>query len=315
MDYFNKIISADFSRDLRLKGRAETTIQAYSFHVEKFLESIRIHARQVGESDVRGHISSLYEEDRYALNTIRLKIRALRVFYRWLHETGQIFCNPTEDLMEPGIKTRLPKHVLSGRDMARIRTEMTGDSILKLRDRAITEVLYSTGLRLSELALLDIADLDFEGGLVSVQNGKGGRDRLAVLSKSAVSALKTYLEKRLDAPGDPAALWINFRGNRLSKYWIWKMIGQAARNADVTAPAHPHAWRHGIATELIRSGASLIAVQRFLGHKSPNTTVIYTHLTVLDLKKTHQKTHPRERDAHFQQTRPRFLLSRPALSF
>ncbi len=312
VDYLPKIIREEFSINLRVKGRSETTIRIYCFHIEKFLESVRIPPRQVSESDIRGYISSLYEQNRYALNTIRVKIRALRVFYCFLHQTGRTFCNPTEDLAEPARKTRLPKHVLSGRDMARIRADMTGDSLQKLRDRAIIEVLYATGLRLSELAGLDITDLDFSSGLVHVRNGKGGRDRQAVLSKSAISVLKTYLDKRLESPGDPAALWINQSGQRLSGYWIWKMVRQAARNAEVKAPAHPHAWRHGLATELIRSGASLMAVQRFLGHRSLNTTLIYTHLTILDLKKAHQRTHPRERDAHLKPPRPPFSLNCPA---
>ena len=295
--------------NLQVKGRSRRTIQAYCFHVDKFLEFIRIPARQVSESHIKRYIYSLYKEDAYSLNTIRMKIRSLRVFYRYLHQTGLIFFNPTENLTEPLVKTRLPKHVLSGRDMERIRADMTGESLLQLRDRAIIEVLYSTGLRLSELAGLDIADLDFDGGLIHVRNGKGGRDRQAVMDESAVSALKTYLAKRLDAPGDPAALWINRFGNRLSKYWIGKMVRRAGQNAEVKPPAHPHAWRHGLATELIRSGASLIAVQRFLGHRSSNSTVIYTHLTVLDLKKAHQRTHPRERDAHSMPQRTHFSLN------
>ena len=141
VDYLPKIIREDFLRDFRLKNRSETTIRIYLSHVERFLDSVRIHPRQVGKSDIRVYISSLYEQNRYALNTIRLKIRSLRVFYGFLHETGRTFCNPTEDLTEPKVKTRLPKHVLSGRDMARIRGDMSGDSLLNLRDPAIIEVL------------------------------------------------------------------------------------------------------------------------------------------------------------------------------
>ncbi len=93
------------------------------------------------------------------------------------------------------------------------------------------------------------------------------------------------------------------------------MIRQAAENSNVKTPAHPHAWRHGIATELIRRGASIMAVQQFLGHQSPNTTIMYTHLTVSDLKKAHRKTHPRERDAQRLSHSSRFYLNRPALEF
>ena len=287
--------TGEFALELRLKGRSESTIETYCKHVRLFIEWVNKPPRQVSESDIKTYISSLYK-DRYAVNSIKIKIRALKQFYGFLYRTGRVFLDPAQNIKEPHVNRLFPRSVLSNADMNAIRKAMPETSLVKIRDKAILEVLYSTGLRLSELAALNIMDLDLAEGMVSVKNGKGGRDRQAILHNVAVKSLKKYLNQRKEIPDDSPALWINYRGERLSKLWIQVMIRKAARQAEVTTASNPHAWRHGLATELLRRGASIREIQVFLGHKSIKTTEIYTHLTIRDLIDVHHRTHPRELD-------------------
>ena len=288
-------MEVEFTMDLRLKGRSDATIFHYCKHVRLFLRKIETPAFQVSARDLKGYISSLHR-DGYALNTIKLKIRALKQFYRFLHQTGRVFLDPAEKLTEPTSRRILPKAVLSAADMNTIRKSISRYSLVKLRDQAIIEVLFSTGIRLSELHNLDIIDLNLLEGILTIRKGKGGGDRQAILTRDAIKALKKYLNLRSQIPDDSPALWINYMGHRLSQVWIQTMIKQAAKKSGVESPANPHAWRHGLATEMLRRGASIRDIQVFLGHKSIKTTEIYTHLTIRDLMEVHSRTHPRERD-------------------
>ena len=288
-------ITHEFELDLRLKNRSESTIEMYYKHVRLFIKWVSKQPRQVGESDIKKYISSLYTA-RYALNSIKIKIRALKQFYGFLYRTGQVFLDPARNIQEPHVNRLFPRSVLSNADMNAIRKAIPQTSLVKIRDKAILDVLYSTGLRLSELTALNIMDIDLVEGMLTVRNGKGGRDRRAILNKTTVKSLENYLNLRKQIPDDSPALWINYKGERLSKLWIQVMIRKAARQAEVTTASNPHAWRHGLATELLRRGASIREIQVFLGHVSIRTTEIYTHMTVKDLIDVHCRTHPRERD-------------------
>ena len=257
--------TGEFELELRLKNRSESTIEMYCKHVRLFTEWADKPPRQVSESDIKTYLSSLFK-DRYAVNSIKIKIRALKQFYGFLYRTGQVFMDPARNIQEPHVNRLFPRSVLSNADMNAIRKAMPETSLVKLRDKAILEVLYSTGLRLSEMAALNIMDIDLVEGMITVRNGKGGKDRQAILNKTAVKLLKKYLNLRQAIPDDSPALWINYNGNRLSKLWIQIMIRKAARKADVTTASNPHAWRHGLATELLRRGASIREIQVFLGH-------------------------------------------------
>jgi integrase/recombinase XerC len=290
----SKIIH-EFATELQLKGRSDETIYHYCKHVRWFLRCVALNPRQVSESDIRSYISSLYIE-RYAINSIKIKIRALKQFYKFLHETGRVFINPCESIKEPAALRILPRSVLTPDEMESIQRVIPRTCLIKLRDRAIISVLYSTAIRLSEMHHLDLGDADLSEGLLFIRNGKGGRDRQTILNKEAVNAIEKYLKLRRSIPDDSPALWINYKGNRLSKLWIEIMIKKAAKQAEVSSPSHPHAWRHGLATSLLRRGAFIRDVQVFLGHASIKTTQIYTHLTIKDLVDVHRRTHPRERD-------------------
>ena len=295
MDCRQSKIIHEFELDLRLKGRSEMTIHYYCKHVRLFLKMTRKPACQVSEEDVQRYISLLYRSG-YALNTIKLKIRSVKQFYQLLHQNGRVFLNPADRIREPTQRRRFPRTVLSRSEMDAIRNAIPQTCLVKLRDKAIVEVLYCTALRISELAALNILDVNLTEGLLSVRKGKGGGDRQAVLNDSAVKFLKKYLKIRRKIPDESESLWINYKGNRLSSQYIRIMIRKTAESAGVKNPSNPHAWRHGLATELLRRGASIRDVQVFLGHASIKTTQIYTHLTIRDLMEVHRRTHPREQD-------------------
>jgi len=293
--YFSPEILEKFELFLRLKSRSERTIEEYCRRINQFLRSANIPARQVSESDIKEHIRMLFEKN-YAVGTINGAIIALKVFYSFLYSIGLIFSDPTQNIMESENERTFPKCVLSASNMEAIRISLKGYSLLNLRDRAIIEVLYATGLRLSELTALNISDLDLSTGSLLVRKGKGGNDRQSILGRDAVLAVSNYLKERRKKPDHEKALWINHRGKRLSGRWIEKMLKKAAENAGLGVSANPHAWRHGVAIALLRKGASIRAVQVFLGHSKLKTTQIYTQLSIRDLQKVHGKTHPREMD-------------------
>ena len=293
---FFSAIFDEFALELRLKGYSENTIQSTCYNVKRFLKSMGVSPRRTGSSDIKHYISDMYESGRYCARSIRSMIESLKRFYSYLHQTGQIFCDPAGEIESTELRACIPKNVLTTGEMESIRKSVNGTSFLKLRDRAIIEVLYSTGLRLSELAALNIPDLDLSAGILVVQKGKGGRDRRAILVADAVTSIKKYLEYRCKNPDRENALWINYKGNRLSGQMIRKILNRYAEKAGVTTPAHPHAWRHGLATSLLRKGASIVEVQRFLGHVCVRSTQIYTHILIQDLKDVHRRCHPRECD-------------------
>jgi site-specific recombinase XerD len=287
-DIFN-----EFSLKLRMQGYSEATITGTCYNVRKFLKTMGVSPRQAGPENVLEYIAFLYDSERYSKRSILTKIQSLKRFYGYLHRSGRILCDPTADLESPELNQNIPKDILSPDEMEAIRKAAKGKTVLKLRDKAIVEVLYSTGLRLSELAALDIADIDLAAGILSVQKGKGGRDRRAVLNPASIEAIKTYLHCRTDRTD---ALWINCNRARLSAQMIRKVLNHLAESAGVKTPAYPHAWRHGLATALLRRGASIVEVQRFLGHVSIRSTQIYTHILIRELIEMHRKCHPRERD-------------------
>ena len=295
MDCRQSKYTGEFELELRLKNRSESTIEMYCKHVRLFIDWSGKHPCRVSETDIKAYISSLYT-DRYALNTIKIKIRALKQFYGYLYRTGRVFLDPARNIQEPKMSRLFPRSVLSNAEMTAIRKAQPERSLVKLRDKAILEVLYSTGLRLSELAALNIMDIDLVGGMLTVRKGKGGKERQAILNQWAVKTLRKYLNLRRSIPDDSPALWINYNGKRLSGLWIRVMIRKAAMRAGVTTASNPHAWRHGLATELLRRGASIREIQVFLGHESIRTTEIYTQMTIRDLVKVHRRTHPREQD-------------------
>ena len=289
-----KINTEKFTLTLQMAGFSIQTVSTLRTQVRIFLREIGVLPGQVTSRMLRNYLSEL--STHLSPRTLAVKIQAIRKYYDYLHETGQILINPATGLRLPELRRWQPMLVLSAREMDRIRLKAAGTSLLSFRNRALLEVLYGTGLRASELSALNITDIDFTDGLIHIYGGKGGRDRCAVLTEASASAIRDYLRFRQTSPDDNPALWITCQGRRMNRHVIFKMIRRLARLAGVVTPSNPHAWRHGVATALLRRGASIVAIQRFLGHASLRTTQVYTHIAIGDLKENHRRYHPRERD-------------------
>ncbi len=225
--------------------------------------------------------------------TVARRLAALRSFYRFLLRERQVSCDPTEDVASPKRGERLPK-VLSVEEVSRLLAQPDTSTPEGLRDRAALELLYGSGLRVSELVGLDVGHVDLEAELVRVV-GKGDRERVVPLGSYAVRALEAYLKLgRPRLSGSSPALFVGRSGRRLSRQWVWALLRKYARAAGIGRRVTPHVLRHSFATHLLEGGADLRSVQELLGHASVSTTQVYTHLSRPHLREVFDRAHPRD---------------------
>ena len=247
--------------------------------------------RSVTLLDLRRYLAQLRQEE-YSRATIARKLATLRSFYKFLAREGEVACNPVSAVRTPRQERRLPKF-LQPQEVERLLDAAKGDDLLALRDAAILEVLYSTGMRVSELVGLDLEHVDTIGEVARVR-GKGKRERLAPLGSYAMRALEQYLEARAKvASADPKAVFINRHGRRLSARSVRRKLAKYLAIAGLDPHVSPHTLRHSFATHMLERGADLRAVQELLGHRSLSTTQIYTHVTAGRLKAIYESAHPR----------------------
>ncbi len=244
--------------------------------------------------DLRGYVAGLHESG-YAKSTIARRLASLRSFFRFGQREGWADVNPAKPLRNPRKGRSLP-HFLSSDDIGRLLGAPSADRPAGLRDRAILETMYSAGLRVSELVGLDLADLDFDAGVIRVR-GKGRKERLAPIGSFATRALKKWLrvrkphgEKTSDAE---TAVFLNKFGRRLSTRSIGRMLERHLKTTGLDTRTTPHSLRHSFATHLLDAGADIRSVQELLGHKSLVTTQIYTHVSTSALRAAYEKAHPR----------------------
>ena len=254
--------------------------------------------REVSREHVRGFQLWLAARD-YTEHTRSAHLASVRAFFAHLEKIDAIFINPCLDMVLPRITRRLPQGVLTLAQVRKILDAPDTQAQSGLRDRAILEVFYSTGLRIAELARLEVFDVDHRNGFIRVNLGKGGRDRVVPLGKKACDYVREYLAKvRAEwsrASRDERALWLSSKAphGALKAQAIEVMVRQYGRVAGLRVT--PHLWRHTCATHLVANGASIATVQRQLGHKSLRTTQIYTRVAVPDLVAMHRKSHPRSK--------------------
>lgn len=230
--------------------------------------------------------------------TAARKLSALRTFFGFLHREGLVESNPTRSVRSPRVGRRLPGHL--GRAevdaLFRLAEARAAENTLKgSRDLAILEVLYGSGLRLSELRALDTGDVDLVGGQAKVL-GKGRKERIVPLTPAAVRAVRRYLPRRGEAVADGDAsgpLFVNAGGDRLSARGIQKLVAAYLDDAAEGAELSVHSLRHSFATHLLDAGADLMAVKELLGHASLSTTQIYTHTSKERLRRVYESAHPR----------------------
>ncbi len=230
-----------------------------------------------------------------APTSIARKVAAVRSWMRWLRKRGVLEASPAEQLSTPKARPALPT-VLSV-DLAKEVVELPDGSTLGLRDRAILEVLYGCGLRVSELTGLDLSRVDLDGATLRVI-GKGDKERLVPMGRPCVAALRAYLAARgtLAHPKtgaiDPNALVLTRRGTRITRYEVYKLVSRSGQLGAGRADLHPHALRHTCATHMLDGGADLRAIQEMLGHASLSTTQKYAHVSMEHLLKVYDGAHP-----------------------
>lgn len=278
-----------------MKGWKTNTLEAYGADLARFAAFLDdAGARSVENVDLpllRRWIVS--EEERgLSRKSVARVIASTRSLFRFLLRTDVLARNPAAALRTPRARRELPQP-LSRAEVERLMASVEGNDLLAVRARALLETLYSAGLRVSELAGLELSELDLEGGVVRVR-GKGGKERLAFLGSRAVDAITTYLGRRaVEQPdGRSEAVFWNNRGNRLSVRGIQRVVEQCFDEAGLTGRGTPHTLRHSFATHLLDAGADLRAVQELLGHADVATTQVYTHVSIARLREAYHEAHP-----------------------
>jgi integrase/recombinase XerD len=222
------------------------------------------------------------------------RLAGLRAFCRYLRQEGMLATDPLLDLETPRIPQRLP-HFLSVEEVDRLLQQPRADTPRGLRDAAMLEVLYATGLRVSELVTLSMSALHLAEGWIKVR-GKGGKERLIPLGEQAVARIRVYLSgprERLMHGHRSTQVFVNGRGTGMTRQGFWKLLRGYARQTGIIKPISPHTLRHSFATHLLERGADLRAVQQMLGHSDISTTQIYTHVLEARLRAAYQRYHPR----------------------
>lgn len=288
-----------FERHLRFeKNCSPHTVRNYIsdlMQYERFLSGCERPGKGGVDTDqltIRGYLASLQKSN--SRSSIGRKLAAIRTFYRFLVREGVLDSNPLEGVATPRMKKRLPKF-FSVDDIFRLMDAASGEKPLIVRDRAILELLYSSGLRVGELAALGIDDIDIRGGMVKVL-GKGGKERMIPVGGKALDAIGDYLKLRESMSAgikDRSALFLNYRGGRLTSRSVARIVDKYLRMGGVPGKGSPHTLRHSFATHLLDAGADLRGIQELLGHASLSTTQKYTHITTDRLMEVYDKAHPR----------------------
>jgi integrase/recombinase XerC len=285
--------SADFLTHLRARHYSPRTVALYAGDLERLAacaggrppEALAAHdlRRCLAQLHARGH----------APRSLARMLSAWRSFYTWLGRAGRVTANPCSGLRPPKGVRRLP-HTLTPDALARLLDGPVEAEPVALRDLAMFELMYSSGLRLAELVGLDLADVDRERGEVRV-TGKGRKTRIVPVGRAALSALVAWLEVRPMLARDERALFVGARGQRIGPRVVQARLSRLALARGLDERVHPHALRHSFASHVLQSSGDLRAVQEMLGHASLSTTQVYTHLDFQHLAKVYDAAHPRAR--------------------
>jgi len=287
---------AVFFEQLTVEKRAsEHTVKSYQRDI-KYLtcyctdKSIH-HWTDLKQSDIRSHIASRHRQG-ISSKSLQRELSAIRSFYNFLLKNRLADSNPAQHIKAPKQARKLPRTL----DVDQITglLEAGTNSALEIRDLAMFELFYSSGLRLSELAALNLTDVDLPDNSLIVRTGKGGKSRMLPIGSKAVTAINIWLQQRLKnvAALEPA-LFVSVRGTRLSQRSIELRLEQWCKKKGIAEHIHPHMLRHSFASHLLESSQDLRAVQELLGHSNISTTQIYTHLDFQHLADVYDKAHPR----------------------
>ena len=291
------------------KGFSKHTCRAYRHDLEEFFSFLNageavgndsvakdqtVGPRQVDGLMIRGYLGFLYRKN--ARTTVARKLSAIRSFFRYLVKGGVLDDNPAEMINTPKQDKTIPTY-LPVDEMFRLLDSIQADNLLGLRNRAIFETLYSSGFRVSELAGMNVSDVDFSKSLIRVL-GKGGKYRIVPIGRKARTAIMAYrnqVQRESDNVSEHSGpLFLNKNNGRLSTRSIARILNKLVDACGLISPVSPHALRHTFATHMLDAGADLRIVQELLGHKSLSTTQKYTHVSIDRLMQTYDRAHPRK---------------------
>jgi len=282
------------------RNMSPETIRAYEKDLHQFLRHFSrgdgepVNPAELTSLQIREYLAHLKEKN-YEKTTVVRKLATIRSFYKCLLRKGLVTGNPLTDIPTPKVEKKIP-HFLGVDEVEKLLNAPQGNSFQSIRDRAILETLYSTGLRVSELTSLNVEDIDFTGEVIKAR-GKGRRERMVPVGSFALQAIKRYVDLRAQVPHinekDPSALFLNRFGDRLSSRSIRKIIDKYIKVTGLSEKTSPHTLRHSFATHLLNRGANIRMVQELLGHKHLSTTQIYTHITTDAMKRAYEEAHPR----------------------
>lgn len=286
------------------RGLADNTLKSYRRDLRRYVSFLSSRGiddpSQIGAGDVSAFLMYLREGDQdhspLGTGSAARTVVAARGFHKFVLREGLVALDPSASVKPPAPPKRLPKAISVSEVEALLDAAGKSGTSLAIRDRALLEVLYGTGARISEAVGLDVDDLDFEAGSVLLR-GKGSKQRIVPLGSFAQDALKHYLQAarpELAGPGTArAAVFLNARGGRLSRQSAWSVLVKTADRAEIDRDVSPHTLRHSFATHLLDGGADVRVVQELLGHASVTTTQVYTLVTIDRLREVYATAHPR----------------------
>ncbi|KJV44123.1 recombinase XerD [Pantoea sp. BL1] len=293
---------------LEAQGYSPRSLEGYRDRVLPFVvwceDRGLMHAPQISLPVLEGwqrHLRAYRKADgnTLAVNGQLSRLCAVRSFYRWLLKRHVILYNPAEQLELPKEEKRLPAQVFSEQETRTVLQSLDTGTPLGLRNRALLEILWSTGIRRMEAASLMLCDVDFTRGVVNVRQGKGKKDRVVPVGRAALGWVQRYLRDvrpRLTAHRDSGHLFLTNRGTGLKRGTLTWLAGQVIREtARLDKPGACHIFRHSMATQMLDNGADTRHIQAILGHEKLETTQIYTKVAIAPLQRVHEKTHPAER--------------------
>lgn len=280
------------------RGLSENTQEAYRRDIAKFMAFLRDNkkisdVRDIKRSDILDFLGQLLEEGA-AFSSSARNLSSIKTFNRFLIMEGHMSVNPADNLDSPKVNRKLPQ-VLTVAEVDRLMEQPNPVLPTGLRDRAMFELMYATGLRVSELLALEIDDINLNAGYVRCL-GKGRKERIVPINKTSIYWVERYIgrsRQQLTNGSINRTLFVNANGRKMTRQGFWKLLAKHVKDAGIDKEVTPHTLRHSFATHLLENGADLRAVQEMLGHADIGTTQIYTHLTKSRLREVYQKSHPR----------------------
>lgn len=293
LDKFLKILEIE-------KGYSSHTIRAYKKDINSFFEYVKTKLEEVDLLDIRGFV--VHEIKRgISKSSISRRLSSIRTFFKFLYREGYIKNNPAKLVSNPKQKKILPRF-LTVDEVFSLVEKPEGIGFMIARDKAILELLYSSGLRVSEICNLNYEDINIQESLIKVM-GKGKKERIVPIGSKALDATKTYIVERLLLKTKEKAFFLNRLGKRLSERGIRRIVEKYSKLVSMKGKVTPHTLRHTFASHLLQGGADLRVIQELLGHSSLSTTQRYTHLDITHLMDIYDKAHPLAREDNEKQAK------------